>query len=148
MRQKKKALKSAIVSFAFSLLMVIAASPVLAEDIFIIANKNAPVESLDQKMVQAIFMGKKSVWPNGRPIEFVILDRGSTHKAFLKNHIKRTPFQFKNYWKKQVFTGKGLYPKSFASEKDLAAYVSGRDGAVGYVSRTADTTGVKVVNRK
>lgn len=148
MKPKQKALKSIIVCLAFSLLTVTAGSPVLAEDILVIASKNAPVERLDQKMIQAIFLGKKSIWPDGSQIEFVILDPGNTHKTFLKTYIKKTPSRYKTYWKKRVFTGKGLYPKSFASEKELLAYIAERKGAIGYVSKSTDTTGVKVVSRK
>ncbi|BBO91595.1 substrate-binding domain-containing protein [Desulfosarcina ovata] len=119
-----------------------------AADVRVIANKGIAEDSVDANMVKDIFLGKKSSWSDGSPIEFVILESGSDHDLFLKTYVKKTAKQFSTYWKKQVFTGKGAMPKAFASEGELISYVSGNSGVVGYVSGAADTASVKVISEQ
>mgnify|MGYP003852501323 FL=1 len=103
---------------------------------------------MDQKMIERVFLGKKTTWSDGRPIEVVILTSGDVHKAFLKIFVKKIPSQFSAFWRKQIFSGKGSEPKSFSRESELVAYVARRELAVGYVSSSTDVTSVKVVNEK
>jgi hypothetical protein len=42
-----------------------------------------------------------------------------------------------------VFTGKGIPPKSFASETDLVDFVASTPGSVGFVSSSANVSSVK-----
>ena len=65
-----------------------------AADVRVIASPNAPVDTMDQKMIKRVFLGKKTTWSDGRPIEVVILTSGDVHKAFLKIFVKKIPSQF------------------------------------------------------
>lgn len=132
-----------------SLLMIMVLwQPVLAEDVKVIANPCVPEATLSQNVIKAVFLGTRTTWSDGRSIEFVTLISGDVHKAFLKKFVEKTPSQFSTYWKRQVYTGKGFSPKSFATERELIDYVAGHDGAVGYVSGDADVTAVKVLSQK
>jgi ABC-type phosphate transport system substrate-binding protein len=95
--------------------------------------------------VRNIFLGKKTKWDNGQQIVIVTLKDSETHKNFLKKYIAKTATQFKSYWKKQVFTGKGSVPKSFEKEEDLLDFVAGTEGAIGYVSSGLNTDAVKTI---
>jgi len=100
----------------------------------IITNLNVKENKLTKKEVENIFLGKQTKWENGKKITFFTLKSSNTHKAFLKEYIGKTSSQYKTFWKKQIFTGKGKAPKSFTSEKDLINYISSTKGAVGYIS--------------
>lgn len=119
---------------------------VYAGDIVIIANNKVAESSLSGEDVKNIFLFKKKKWANGQTIDFVVLKDGAVHKAFLKGYAKKTPSQFKRYFKTLVFTGKGKPPKSFASEKELVGYVAATEGAIGYVSSGAKTGSVKTIS--
>ncbi len=100
--------------------------------------------------MKAIFLGKKTKWANKGKVVPSTLKKGAVNKSFLKKYVKKSPAQFKTYWKKQVFTGKGKAPKSFKTEKALIAYVAKTKGAVGYVSKKAaeGAAGVKILEVK
>lgn len=114
----------------------------------IIANKNVPISYISPDMLKDIFLGKKNSWDNGASINFVTLDSGQSHNDFLKDHLQKSDAQYNNYWKKQVFTGQGQMPKSFSSDKAMIDFVAGTNGAIGYVSSTADTGLVKIITVK
>ena len=117
----------------------------LAGEIVIITNENVAVSTLDPKEVKQIFMGSKTTWDNGDKIIFVIQDKESISDPFLKTYTKKSVSQYKNYWKQQVFTGKGKAPQSFASEEEIVKFVSQTPGAIGYVSSGADKGNTKSI---
>ncbi len=138
--------------FMVWLVLVVSISGVVctvsAADVQIVANKNVPISSITSDMLKDVFLGKKNTWDNGAKIDFVTLDSGDTHNAFLQTYIQKSAIQFNNYWKQQVFTGKGQMPKTFNSDKAMTDYVSGSNGAIGYVSGSTDTGSVKTINVK
>lgn len=148
MKQMKCLLMAAIGGLVLLSVMVVPHCKAWAQDVKVIANKGVPDSSIDADVVKDIFLGKKSSWSDGSAIEFVTLKSGSAHDVFLKAYLKKSARQFSTYWKKQVFTGKGSMPKSFASEGELVSYVAGKRGVVGYISGAADTASVKVVSEQ
>lgn len=117
-----------------------------AGDVLIISNKSVSADSLTSDDVKKIFVGKKTRWDDNKKINFVLLDKSNVHKDFLREYVKRTPEQYRRFWKKQVFTGKGRRPISFKNERDMIEYVANTSGAVGYVSASAASDKVKVLN--
>ena len=132
--------------FAFILLVVLM-TPVysFANEVVIIANKDVPAYNLTESDIGQIFLGKKSTWDNDERITFVIQNSMAVHDAFLKSYVHRSVFQYENYWKKQVFTGKGKPPQSFGSDQDIVDFVSRTPGAIGYVTSDAATGGTKTI---
>jgi len=116
-----------------------------AGDVVVIANKNVPTSSLTGDEVKDIFLAKKTQWDNGQKINFVTLKDCDTHRAFLKQYLQKSSSQFERYYRTLVFTGKGSLPKTFNTENQLVDFVSGTDGAIGYVSSGIDTGSAKVI---
>jgi len=113
-------------------------------DVMVIANKNLSENSLSNFEIKEISLGKIVKWSDNTPVHFVTLD-GDIHREFLKTYIKRSTSQYKNHWRKMVFTGKGCAPKCFKTENELIQYVSQTDGAIGYVNRQTSARDVKVL---
>lgn len=132
--------------FAFILLTALL-SPVLslADGAVIIANKDVPSSALSSDDVKQIFLGNKTAWDNGDKIVFVVQDRTKTADVFLKTYVKKSSSQYDNFWKKQVFTGKGKAPQSFSSDQELVEFVANTPGAIGYISSDANSTNVKTI---
>lgn len=118
-----------------------------AGDILIIANKDVPVSSLSNNEIKRIFLGQKVRWDDNRIITFVIL-KTEAHKDFLSRYIGNTPAQYRNYWKKMVFTGKSKSPKSFKKEDELIDYIANTSGAVGYIPAHVYQDKVKIISEK
>ena len=132
------------IAFIF-ILAFLAPALSLAGDVVIITNESVPVSTLGAKDVKQIFLGNKTVWDNGDKIVFVVQDRTDASDTFLKTYVQKSSSQYNNYWKKQVFTGKGKAPKSFSSDQELVQFVSETAGAIGYVSSGAETGNVKTI---
>lgn len=124
--------------------LIYAVSPASAE-VVVIANKDVQTDSLTANTLMNIFLGKKSSWDDGQRIIFATLKSGKTHEDFIKTYVNKSSSQFSNYWKKQVFTGKGKLPEQFESEKDLVKYVASTKGAIGYISTGTDNSPVKII---
>ena len=117
-----------------------------AAELVIIANPDLPGPSLDVKGLQRIYMGKLTRWSNDEAIVPAMLKTGPVHDAFVESYLERSMHRFVTYWRQMVFTGKGMPPRSFASEKELIAFVAITPGSVGYASAEADTQDVKVLS--
>ena len=109
----------------------------------IIVNAGWPAGTISKADIEGIFLGKKTRLDD-LSVVFVVQKEGDVHEAFLRNYLGKTAMQFRNYWRQMVFTGKGGAPKAFESEADLARYVAGTAGAIGYVSAGAAATLDKV----
>ncbi len=104
-----------------------------AEDEIVIVVHPDVADTLDKDDIKQIFLGKKTQWNDTSGIAFVLLDDGDTLNAFLKTYIGKSPDQFKNYWKKQVFTGKGKMPKAFRTSAELMQFLSDNRGSIGFM---------------
>ncbi|ABW67802.1 hypothetical protein [Desulfosudis oleivorans] len=120
-------------------------APAQSETVYVIANINVADTSLTQTEIQNIYLGKKDKWNDNQKVNFTALADGPCHEVFLKQYVGRSDFQFQNYWKKQIFTGQGQPPKSFASDAELIDYVSRTSGAIGYSCTQPDTGKVKTL---
>ena len=116
-----------------------------AMDVMVICNKSVPESSLTKSELRNIFLGKKQEWSTGDSIIPVTLKKGEAHKAFCKIYLIKSPSQFIAYWKKMLFTGKGMIPKSFDNEKEMVDFIATTKGAIGYVSAGQTHDHVKVL---
>ncbi len=135
-----------LILVAIAVMILPFARVAIAGDVIIIANKDVPNDSIDGGDLKKIFIAKKSEWDNGSNIDFVTLQGGEVHKAFLKTYVSKSPSQFQRYFRTLVFTGKGTAPQAFSTEAEVVGYVSSTSGAIGYVSAGTSTGSAKVLN--
>ena len=119
-----------------------------AQEVVVIANPDVSIDSITASDVKNIFLGKKSDWGNGSKITFFTTDQAETEKAFLKSYVKKSSSQYRTFWKKQVFTGKGKIPGSSANDQEMVSLVISTAGAIGYVSVEADPGKAKILSIK
>ncbi len=134
-----------LVALMFIALNGLIASSAVAADIVIVANESVSDASLTKDAVKKIYLGKQVKWSDGNKIYLSTLKKSATHKAFTKKHVSKSPSQFKMYWKKMIFTGKGKAPKSCENEKALLEYVAATEGAIGYISSGVKPVEVKTI---
>lgn len=106
-------------------------------DYVIVVHKNVQETSVKRANVEKIFLGKKSRWSDGTKIVPVNLKQGKTYDAFIEQVIQKSTNAYMNYWRKMIFTGKGVMPVSFPEEADVLEYIGRTEGAIGYVSSSA-----------
>lgn len=123
-------------------------APAWAEDYVVIANKSVASASISRADMQAIFLGDKTKWDDGKPVGFAVMEDGDSHKAFMQDVMSKTPAQFDNYWKRLVFTGKASAPKTFSDAGKLMEFVATNPGTVGYVPADKADGSVKTISIK
>ena len=114
-------------------------------DIVIVANKNIPENSLSTEDIKNIFLGKKKKWNDNSPIIVVLNNSKPVHHDLLNQYIRRTPSQFKNTWRRLVFSGGGRYPRTFSEDTEVIDFVSSFDGAVSYIDIRHVNDSVKII---
>lgn len=124
--------------------LTLASSPARAADVQLVANPSVSASELSADDVKDIFLGGKTS-VSGTSVEPVLAQSGTAHEVFLKAYIGKSDQALRSYFKSLVFTGKGSMPKSFGSDAEILKYVASKKGAIGYVSASADTAGVKKI---
>ena len=113
----------------------------------IIVNPANSVTSLAPEQVARIFTKKQTHWDDGSTILPVDLRGNSKLRARFTHSIHTRSIEaIKNFWRKQIFTGRAVPPPEKASESEVLAFVSSHAGAIGYVSRRISLRGVKVIS--
>ena len=111
--------------------MITLMSPIIfsavAEPIIITSIKSEKINSISSHELKYLFTGKI------RKIKIVVLSSGDTHKNFIKKYIKKNPTQFKQHWKKLLFTGKASLPHECSSEENMIKYINENPNTIGYI---------------
>lgn len=116
-----------------------------SDRIFIIANHNVPVTTMDVEELNRIFMLKRQIWPDGTPVIAVNREAGSeARRRFSEKVLGRSMRSLAQYWNQMQFKG---YMPPVVQESDAAmvAFVKNVDGAVGYIVAAAPPEGIRVL---
>lgn len=112
----------------------------------VIVNPANPLVSISRDNLSNIFLKRTTKFPNGLhalpvdlPINLAIRD------SFSKDVHGKPASAVEAYWQQLIFSGRDVPPPQ-KSEKSVVDFVRSNEDGVGYVSVSADTTGVKVVN--
>ena len=133
--------------FCLAVGLALAARPVTAADVVVVANPGVAVSEVSAADLKEIFLGAKTA-VGGSDVQPVLAESGAAHEAFLKSYVGKSEQALKVHFKSLVFTGKGSMPKSFGSDAEIVKYVAATKGAMGYVSAGAEGAGVKTISVK
>ena len=107
-------------------------------DIAVIVNPGSGISSLSAGDAKKIFLAKTKKLPNGKSAMLVEQAEGSAVRdAFNDKVLKKSSSQYKAYWSKIIFSGKGSPPKSVADDAAVKAFVAGNANAIGYIDSGA-----------
>ena len=137
-----------LLSIVFLLLCMCAIPGViLSAETVAIVHKDCAEQSLSLKDIKNIYVARKRSWANGSKIVICTLNKGDSHEQFLRQVVSKTPSQFRAFWRKLVFTGKGRMPKVFTNDQEAMAYVAEHLNAIAYVDKqsVAGSESVRIV---
>src|SRR5579864_3365798 len=120
--------------------------PLMARETKVIANPSVGVESISVAELKGIFLLQRKTLKDGSSVEPVLQKSGPTHEVFLQQYLNRDSEEIRIYYQGLVFTGKGSMPKQLTSDAEVVSYVARTRGAIGYVSGSSPTEGVRVLN--
>jgi TonB family protein len=126
-------------------LMSAAVRNAAAGDGKVIANSSVKAEMISAAELRSVFLEETSSLGDGAHVEPVLARDGPAHEWFLREYMGRTNEDLQTYYRALAFTGRGSIPKNLGSDAEVVAYVARRRGAIGYVSTTASTDGVKTL---
>jgi len=126
-------------------MMLFSTVNVLAGDVKVIANRSVAVDSLNAAELREVFLQDRKSLSDGSRVEPVLAKDGAVHEIFLRRYLGKSEDALRNYYRTMVFTGTGAMPKSFASDREIVAYVAKTRGAIGYVGMDTPVEGVKIL---
>jgi hypothetical protein len=112
----------------------------------IIVHARNPATSLRADFLQDAFLKKKTRWPNDvviRPTD--LTTHAPARVRFSEEVLGRPVAAVRSYWEQRIFSGRDVPPPEMESDAAVVAYVLKHEGAIGYVSATAELGGAKVV---
>lgn len=132
-----------IIKITVSTLALLSCS-VFAE-VAVIVNK-ANNDAIDDSMVKKIYLGKAKSFAGGAKIDvFALKGDSAVAEEFIDKALSKSNSQYKSYWSKLIFTGKGTPPEEVDSPEDVISKVKGSAGGIGFIPADKVTDDVKVV---
>jgi TonB family protein len=126
-------------------LTIFAAVHSLADNVKVIANLSVKADEISSTELKRIFLEEKISLADGTHVEPVLKKEGAVHEAFLQQYLGVTEDDLQIYYRTLLFTGRGSIPKILESDAEVVAYVARTRGAIGYVSASASTVGVRTL---
>lgn len=132
---------------AISLFLMLVSSSTWAQtkSYKVIVNPSNRLTSISYENVSRIFLKKTFKFPNGLSASPIDLPGNSAiREQFSEDVHGKSASDVEGYWKQLIFSGRDIPPVE-KNEKGVLDFVRSNEGAIGYVSSTTDTSGVKVV---
>lgn len=130
-------------SFLAAALAVLPAAA-LAADFVLVANPSVSASSVSRAEASRMFLRTQTAWPEGGHVKPVDQAKASpVRDAFSREVLGKSIGQVEQYWTQAIFSGRAVPPVEKRSDADVVAYVRETPGAIGYVSASASTDGVK-----
>ena len=121
--------------------------PVRALDgAIVIANTGLAADSLSADALKAVYTGKTKYWDGGQNIVIVVLNDKTD--AAVQQASGMEASQFKTFWQRLAFSGRGQEPKQADDAAAVVALVASTKGAVAIVPADTALTGVKKIDVK
>jgi len=112
----------------------------------VVVHPDNPATSLTRKYVSNLFHKKVDTWPNKIPVRAIDQEpRSSVRGVFSQAIHRRDVRSILSYWQRQIFAGRNTPPPEAKNDEAVLAWVRENRGGIGYVSRQAATTDVRVV---
>jgi ABC-type phosphate transport system substrate-binding protein len=112
----------------------------------VIVNSSNPATQMTRLKLGEIFLKKEKRWPDGQPATPVEPSgKSPVRQRFDQEVFGKSVMAISAYWQQMIFGGKGVPPPEKSSDAEVVSFVRETPGAVGYVSSTAEVSGVKVV---
>jgi hypothetical protein len=112
----------------------------------VIVNPKTAVTSLSRTFLQDAFLKKTGRWPDDGVIRPADLTANVTRIRFSEEVLGRSLAAVRAYWQQRIFSGRDVPPPELDTDAKVVAYVLKYEGAIGYVSGTANIGAAKAVS--
>lgn len=115
------------------------------EGAVVIVNEGVSASSLSASALKDVYTGKTTYWDGGQNVVIAFSEKTD---AALKEASGMDASQFKTFWQRLAFSGRGQQPKKVDDTAALVALVASTKGAIAIVPADADLKGVKKLEIK
>ena len=104
------------------------------------------VDAIDGNLIKKIYLGKEKTFPSGEKVTVYTLPSSEADTEYFRDKaLSKSNSQFKSYWSKIAFTGKGTPPTEVASNAEMINAIKSDPSSIGFINSNAVTGDVKVV---
>jgi ABC-type phosphate transport system substrate-binding protein len=129
------------------LLMHLALSQALAEDVVVVINKENN-NHIDLAYVAKIYSGAVRSWPDGSAVVALDYPEDTDVRAqFSSKVLNRSVANMRAIWSQNIFSGKGLPPRVIATDDEIKRAISANKYSIGYMPASQVDSSVKVIVR-
>ena len=121
-------------------------SSLALDNALVIANPSVSADSLSAKELKDIYTARTKYWDDGQAIIIVVMSDKTD--AALQQVSGMDGSQFKTFWERLAFSGRGSEPEKVGDTAALVAFVASTRGAIALVPAGARLTSVKVMEIK
>lgn len=130
-----------------SSMLIMAASTAMGLDgVVLIANEGVSVAAVSDSKLKDIYMGKSSYWDGGQAVVIYVLTDKTD--AAIQKMTGMDGSQFKTFWQRMAFSGRGSSPKKVDDIASLVSSVASTKGAIALVPADTELKGVKKLDIK
>lgn len=113
----------------------------------VILNPNNQAKAIDRSFLADVYLKKITQWPDGSLVRPVDLQADSAVRIrFSQDVLSRSVAAVKSYWQQVIFSGRNVPPPELENDDEVIKYVLKHEGAIGYISNTANVGAAKVVS--
>lgn len=131
-------------TFFIGLLLILLASASYGQNVVII-NSAHPAKAVTSSDLTNIFLGKSSTLAGEKVVPVDEKRTTEAGKAFLDKILKMSESDYQSRWVEKMLSGEASPPAVKASDAEVLSFVKSTPGAIGYVSASADLSGVTVL---
>ena len=130
-----------------ALVLLALVSPVVNAEIAVVVNPSVNVgNAVSQDIIQRIFLGKTSRFESGTSSSPINQnDTNPIREEFITKVLGKTQGEYRAYWARLIFTGKGRPPDELDNDAAVKQRVASDPGVVGYINANAVDDSVKVI---
>jgi ABC-type phosphate transport system substrate-binding protein len=116
------------------------------EGVVLIGNAGVQRDSINAAALQDIYIGRTTYWDDGQNIVIAVLPAQTD--AAVKEISGLDSSQFKTFWQRLVFSGRGQQPRKADDATAIVSLVSSTKGAIALVPAGTPLKGVKQIEIK
>lgn len=110
----------------------------------VIVHPETEVATVGVSELSKIFLGRIRTWASGQDALPVDQRPEAPVRGRFTRHVhEKAVVSIEVYWKRMIFSGRGVPPPEVASDRAVVDFVRSNPGAVGYVSESAPVVGVR-----
>lgn len=114
--------------------------------VVVISNASSNISKASSEQVMNLFLGKSDSLSGVNGLQAIDQQEGnSVRDRFYDSTGNKTSSQVRAYWARIIFSGKGKPPQALPSDAEVKKFVAGNTSAIGYISKDAVDSTVKVI---